>query len=103
MLGAYFAMTIYQLTGSYRAGDAGGAARRRRSFGLLFERVFISRVYGADVLMQLLVCYAFVLIFDDVVQDHLGPGIQVDGHARRRSRCRRCSSPAAWCRRFICC
>ena len=26
------------------------------------------RVYGADVLMQLLVCYAFVLIFDDVVR-----------------------------------
>ena len=35
--------------------------------------MFISRVYGADVLMQLLVCYAFVLIFDDVVQIIWGP------------------------------
>jgi branched-chain amino acid transport system permease protein len=41
--------------------------------GLIFERVFMSRVYGADVLMQLLVCYAFVLIFDDVVRMVWGP------------------------------
>ena len=33
----------------------------------------MSRVYGADVLMQLLVCYAFVLIFDDVVRMVWGP------------------------------
>ena len=39
----------------------------------MFERVFMSRVYGADVLMQLLVCYAFVLIFDDVVRMIWGP------------------------------
>jgi len=41
--------------------------------GLIFERVFMSRVYGSDVLMQLLVCYAFVLIFDDVVRMIWGP------------------------------
>src|SRR5258705_13130887 len=41
--------------------------------GLVYERVFMSRVYGADVLMQLLVCYAFVLIFDDVVRVIWGP------------------------------
>src|SRR5260370_17666961 len=41
--------------------------------GLVFERVFMSRVYGGDVLMQLLVCYAFVLIFDDVVRLIWGP------------------------------
>ena len=34
----------------------------------MFERLFISRVYGQNVLMQLLVCYGFVLIFDDVVK-----------------------------------
>jgi branched-chain amino acid transport system permease protein len=33
----------------------------------------MSRVYGADILMQLLVCYAFVLIFDDVVRMVWGP------------------------------
>src|SRR4029453_7556549 len=41
--------------------------------GLIFERGFMSRVYGRDVLMQLLVCYAFVLIFDDVVRMVWGP------------------------------
>jgi len=55
-----------------RAGDAmrgGGTA----ILGIIFERVFMSRVYGSDVLMQLLVCYAFVLIFDDVVRMIWGP------------------------------
>ena len=33
----------------------------------------MSRVYGADVLMQLLVCYAFILILDDVVKIIWGP------------------------------
>ena len=37
-------------------------------FALAFERLFMSRVYNADVLMQLLVCYGFILILDDVVK-----------------------------------
>ncbi|MCJ9713014.1 branched-chain amino acid ABC transporter permease, partial [Bordetella hinzii] len=32
------------------------------------ERFFMRRVYSADVLMQLLVCYAFILILDDLVK-----------------------------------
>ncbi|MET4385614.1 branched-chain amino acid transport system permease protein [Bradyrhizobium sp. F1.4.3] len=67
MFGAYFAMTAYQLTGSFALAMLAGAAGTA-ILGLIFERVFMSRVYGADVLMQLLVCYAFVLIFDDVVR-----------------------------------
>ena len=66
MLGAYFAFTAYGLTGSYAlafVAGAGGVAL----FGIVFERLFFSRVYGSDVLMQLLVCYAFILILDDVV------------------------------------
>ena len=39
----------------------------------------MSRVYGSDVLMQLLVCYAFVLIFDDVVRIVWGPEFQSMG------------------------
>ena len=38
-----------------------GAALGVGLFGLLFERLFMSRVYGTDVLMQLLVCYSFIL------------------------------------------
>ncbi|HEX4893194.1 MAG TPA: branched-chain amino acid ABC transporter permease [Hyphomicrobiaceae bacterium] len=67
MLGAYFAWTAYQVTGSYAvavlAGGIGVA-----TFGLLFERLLISRVYGSAVLMQLLVCYGVILILDDVVK-----------------------------------
>ena len=37
-------------------------------FGVLFERFLISKVYGQDVLMQLLVCYGVVLVMDDVVK-----------------------------------
>ena len=67
MLGAYFAYAAYVPTQSYvvavLAGALGVAA-----FGVLFERFLISRVYGKDVLMQLLVCYGVVLIMDDLVK-----------------------------------
>ena len=67
MLGAYFALTIFQFTGSYTLTIL-GAGTATAIVGLVFERLFISRVYGQNVLMQLLVCYGFVLIFDDVVK-----------------------------------
>jgi branched-chain amino acid transport system permease protein len=67
MLGAYFAFTAYKLTGSFIvalvAGSLGAGI-----FGVLFERLIISRVYGRDLLMQLLVCYALTLILDDGVK-----------------------------------
>jgi branched-chain amino acid transport system permease protein len=67
MLGAYLALTAYRLTGNFAiavmaAGIGVGL------FGFLFERLLMRRVYKADVLMQLLVCYALVLIMDDVVK-----------------------------------
>lgn len=67
MLGAYFAYTLYNLTGSYAAAVV-GASLGVGLFALIFERLFMSRVYNADVLMQLLVCYGFILILDDVVK-----------------------------------
>lgn len=67
MLGAYFALTIFQATGNYTLTILGAGAATA-VVGLVFERLFISRVYGQNVLMQLLVCYGFVLIFDDVVK-----------------------------------
>lgn len=67
MLGAYFALTIFQATGSYTLTIIGAGAATA-IIGLIFERLFISRVYGQNVLMQLLVCYGFVLIFDDAVK-----------------------------------
>ena len=72
MFGAYFAMSAYQFSGSFALAMLCGAVGTA-IIGLIFERGFMSRVYGADVLMQLLVCYAFVLIFDDVVRMVWGP------------------------------
>ena len=67
MVGAYLAFTAYKLTGSFivalLAGSLGAAV-----FGILFERLVIARVYGRDLLVQLLVCYALTLILDDGVK-----------------------------------
>ena len=67
MLGAYIALSAYRFTDSYLlaaliAGLGVGL------FSLVFERFFMRRVYNADVLLQLLVCYAFILILDDAVK-----------------------------------
>ena len=67
MLGAYLALTVYKISDSFTlavvCAGAGVAL-----FALVFERLFMSRVYGSDVLMQLLVCYAFILMMDDAVK-----------------------------------
>lgn len=67
MLGAYIALSAYRFTDSYLlaaviAGIGVGL------FSLVFERFFMRQVYKADVLLQLLVCYAFILILDDAVK-----------------------------------
>lgn len=72
MLGAYFALTIFKLTDSYLL-TLFGAALATALVGFLFERVLMSRVYGQNVLMQLLVCYGFILIVDDLVKIVWGP------------------------------
>ena len=67
MIGAYFAFSAYQLTDSFTLAILSGALGVG-IFGMAFERLFMSKVYGRDVLMQLLVCYAFILILDDMVK-----------------------------------
>lgn len=67
MLGAYLGYTAYVSTGSFMAALV-VATLGMALFGAIFERVFISKIYGRDVLMQLLLCYAFVLILDDTVK-----------------------------------
>ncbi len=67
MIGACLALTVYQTTGSFPlallAGGFGAAL-----VGLAIERAFMSRIYGANPLMQILVCYALILIFDDLAR-----------------------------------
>jgi branched-chain amino acid transport system permease protein len=78
MLGAYIALSTYRMSASYvLAVLAAGAGVGL--FGLIFERLFMRRVYNADVLMQLLVCYAFILIMDDAVKIIWGPEFQSMG------------------------
>ena len=74
MLGAYIAWTLYQASGSYFV-SAVGAALAVGLIGIAFERLLMSKVYGSDVLMQLLVCYAVVLIADDLVKILWGPRV----------------------------
>ncbi|MGE0628478.1 branched-chain amino acid ABC transporter permease [Pseudorhodoplanes sp.] len=67
MFGAYFAYTAYILTGSYLAAVLAGMLGVAL-LGALFETAIARHVYSADVLLQILVCYAFILIFDDLVR-----------------------------------
>lgn len=78
MLGAYLAYTVFAATGSYILGVLGGGIGMA-IFGVIFERFLISRVYGANVLMQLLICYAVVLICDDLVKIIWGPDFYAMG------------------------
>jgi branched-chain amino acid transport system permease protein len=72
MIGAYVALTLYQASGNYFAA-AIGAALAVGLLGVAFERLLMSKVYGSNVLMQLLVCYAVILICDDLVKIIWGP------------------------------
>lgn len=78
MLGAYFAYTAYEASGSLALALLSGALGVGIA-GVVFERLVISRVYGRDVLMQLLVCYAIILILDDVVKIVWGPDYKLMG------------------------
>ena len=78
MLGAYLAYTVFGITGSYVLGVLAGGAGMA-VFGVIFERGLMSRVYGANVLMQLLICYAVVLICDDLVKIVWGPDFHAMG------------------------
>lgn len=66
MFGAYFAYTAYQLSQNYAVAVLAGVIGSGL-LGALFERTIVRRLYGAEVLLQILVCYAFILIFDDLV------------------------------------
>src|SRR6201995_1006606 len=78
MLGGYVAYSAYAATDSYGLAVLAGALAMAL-FGVLFERALMSRVYGSNVLMQLLVCYAVVLIFDDLVKIVWGPEFHAMG------------------------
>ena len=78
MMGAYFAFAAYQLTSSFAVAFLAGAIGVG-IVGILFERFLMSRVYGTNILMQLLVCYAVILIADDLVKIIFGAEYKMMG------------------------
>lgn len=78
MLGAYIGLTAYRVSGSFLVAVA-CAGLGVALFSLVFERLFMRRVYTENMLMQLLVCYAFILILDDVVKLVWGADFQSMG------------------------
>ncbi len=72
MLGAYFAATAYQHTGSFGlallAAVAGCVA-----LGFALERVAISRLYGRDHLDHVLATFGLVLFFNEAARIVWGP------------------------------
>jgi branched-chain amino acid transport system permease protein len=65
MLGAYLSFSLLGVHFGLAtvAGALGVAA-----IGLLLERVFIRHIYQAPLLYQLLLTYAFILVFDDLAK-----------------------------------
>jgi branched-chain amino acid transport system permease protein len=72
MLGAYFAVTIQALTGSFLV-SLPLAVLLTAAVGLLVEFVALRTLYGRDHLDQVLCTFGLVLIFNDVVQMIWGP------------------------------
>jgi branched-chain amino acid transport system permease protein len=66
MLGAYLSFSLLKVTGFGVATLA--AALGVAAIGVILERVFIRRIYRAPLLYQLLLTYAFILVFDDLAK-----------------------------------
>ena len=65
MLGAYLSFSLLGVNfGVTTVAAALGVA----AIGLLLERLFIRRIYRAPLLYQLLLTYAFILVFDDLAK-----------------------------------
>jgi branched-chain amino acid transport system permease protein len=75
MLGAYFAYFVMIHFGIFGValilGSIGVGV-----VGILIEKFFIRRVYDAPHLFQILLMYAFMLIFDDLVSIAAGPTVK---------------------------
>jgi branched-chain amino acid transport system permease protein len=66
MLGAYLSYSLLRVTGF--GPSAVAAALGVAVIGVGLERLFIRRIYRAPLLYQLLLTYAFILVFDDLAK-----------------------------------
>ena len=72
MLGAYFAATAFNLTGSFAVAvlaAAGGCV----VLGAVLERIAVSRLYGRDHLDHVLATFGMVLFFNEAARMIWGP------------------------------
>ncbi len=67
MLGAYFFYYVYRTTDSFFLAVLGGSIGVAL-FGVMLERVFFNRLYKSNFLMQLLMCYGWILVLDDLMK-----------------------------------
>ncbi|GMV01627.1 MAG: branched-chain amino acid ABC transporter permease [Burkholderiaceae bacterium] len=72
MLGAYFSVTLYGLSGSFVLAGA-GAVFATASAGLLLERLVLRRLYARSHLDQVLATFGLILISNEVVRAVWGP------------------------------
>lgn len=72
MLGAYMAYSVYQGTDSYALAVV-AAALFAAAAGVLFERWIVRPIKDAGILMQLVACFALVMVIDDVAKLIWGP------------------------------
>ena len=75
MLGAYFAWVAFRVSGSFWVALVAGPVLVA-AVGWAMEFGFLRRVYSAPEAFQLLLTFAFVLIFDDAVKMVFGPVYQ---------------------------
>jgi branched-subunit amino acid ABC-type transport system permease component len=75
MLGAYFAWLAFRFSGSFWVALLVGPLLVAL-VGWAMEFGFLRRIYRAEVAFQLLMTFAFVLIFDDLVKLAFGPVYQ---------------------------
>jgi branched-chain amino acid transport system permease protein len=76
MLGAYLTFALFRATGGNFFVALAIGPVLVAVIGLFMEVVFLRRIYRADVAFQLLLTFAFVLIFDDLVKLAFGPVYQ---------------------------
>jgi branched-subunit amino acid ABC-type transport system permease component len=76
MLGAYLTFALFRWTGGSFFLALLLGPLLVAVIGLFMEVVFLRRIYRADVAFQLLLTFAFVLIFDDLVKLAFGPVYQ---------------------------
>src|SRR5512147_1940056 len=72
MMGAYFAATVFERTGSFALAGV-VAVPATMLLGIIVERVALTRLYTRDHLDQVLATFGLILFFNELVRIVWGP------------------------------